>query len=160
MGCDAFSPAPTESTHPDLYWYGIHGVETLFTVMGTGCESVTRFSSEHTDVVVGRWSGDRLGTFRGIRPPGQREYGGTAFGTKGVRAIGSYEGYEPLIVEVARFFRTGKPPVAKEETIEIYAFMTAADESKQGGGKVVRIDEVIQRDRQLARQRLQQLGVD
>jgi hypothetical protein len=50
--------------------------------------------------------------------------------------------------------------VAKEETIEIYAFMTAADESKQGGGKVVRIDEVVQRDRQRALQRLQQLGVD
>jgi hypothetical protein len=159
-GCDAFSPAPTEPTHPDLYWYGIHGVETLFTVMGTGCQSVYRFSSDHTDVVVGRWSGGRLGTFRGIRPPGRREYGGTAFGTKGVKAIGSYEGYEPLIVEIARFFRTGKSPVAKEETMEIYAFMTAAEESKSDGGQEVAISEVLKRDRALALKRLQELGVE
>ena len=33
VGCDAFSPCELEKTHPDLYWYGIHGCETLFTVM-------------------------------------------------------------------------------------------------------------------------------
>lgn len=158
-GCDAFSPAPMEATHPDLYWYGIHGVETLFTVMGTGCQSVSRHSTGHTDVVVGQWDGDRIGTFRGIRPPGRREYGGTAFGTKGVKPIGGYEGYEPLIVNIAQFFRTGTPPVVSEETIEIYAFMTAADESKAKGGEVVRIDDVLQRDREQALARLNELGV-
>src|SRR5262249_54001219 len=38
--CSVWSPCSLEPHHPDLYWYGIHGVETLFTVMGTGCESV------------------------------------------------------------------------------------------------------------------------
>ncbi len=159
-GCDAFSPSPLESTHPDLYWYGIHGVETLFTVMGVGCQTVSRFSTPHTDVVVGKWSGDRIGTFRGIRDPGRREYGGTAFGTKGVKAVGTYEGYEPLIVQIGQFFRTGTPPVAPQETIEIYAFMTAADESKAQGGQVVRIQDVLERDRKLAVRRLQELGVE
>ncbi len=54
IGCDAFSPCSLESTHPDLFWYGIHGVEALFTVMGPGCESVVRVTSEGTDVVVGQ----------------------------------------------------------------------------------------------------------
>ena len=36
------SPASLEKTHPDLFWYGVHGCESLFTVMGTGCQSVHR----------------------------------------------------------------------------------------------------------------------
>ncbi len=67
LGCEAFSPCSMEPSHSDLYWYGIHGVETLFTCMGAGCESVTRVSTEDAEVVVGKWSDGRIGTFRGIR---------------------------------------------------------------------------------------------
>ena len=37
LACDAYSPAVMEPNHPDLFWYGIHGVEFLYTVMGPGC---------------------------------------------------------------------------------------------------------------------------
>ena len=40
--CETTSPASLEPTHPDLFWYGIHGVELLYTMMGPGCEAVTR----------------------------------------------------------------------------------------------------------------------
>lgn len=142
IGCDAYSPCSLEKTHPDLFWYGIHGVETLFTVMGPGCESVVRSSTGGTDVVVGTWSDGRIGTFRGIRT-GKGGYGGTAFGTKETRAIGPYQGYRPLLVEIVKFFRTGKPPIDARETLEIYAFMEAADESKRRGGTPVRLTEVL-----------------
>lgn len=144
VGCDAYSPCSLEPTHPDLYWYGIHGVETLFTVMGPGCESVVRASSEGTDMVVGTWRGGRIGTFRGIRE-GKGGYGGTAFGTEGIREIGPYAGYKPLVVEIVEFFRTGEPPVDIGETLEIYAFMEAADESKRRGGVPVTLKEVLQK---------------
>lgn len=144
LGCDAYSPCALEETHPDLFWYGIHGVETLFTCMGPGCESVSRTSTADFDLVVGRWSDGRIGTFRGIRA-GKSGYGGTAFGEKEIATIGPYGGYNPLLVEIARFFRTGESPVDAAETIEIYAFMQAADESKAQGGAPVSVTEVIQR---------------
>jgi predicted dehydrogenase len=158
LGCDAFSPCVLEKTHPDLFWYGIHGCETLFTVMGAGCVSVTRTTSPDFDVVVGTWKNGRLGTFRGLRK-GATGFGGRAFGEKGIRDIGGFDGYRPLVVELAKFFRTRQPPVSPEETIEIYAFMEAADESKRRGGQSVRLEEVMTKASAGAKERLQQLGV-
>lgn len=143
FGCDAYSPCSIEKTHPDLFWYGIHGVETLFTVMGPGCEQVTRVSAKDAEVVVGVWKDGRVGTFRGIKE-GSKGYGGTAFTTKGIQQVGSYGGYQPLVVEIVKFFRTGKPPVSAAESLEIYAFMEAADESKRQEGKPVKVADVMQ----------------
>ncbi|WP_153557895.1 Gfo/Idh/MocA family protein [Roseimaritima sediminicola] len=142
LGCDAYSPCALEPSHTDLVWYGIHGVETLFTCMKAGCESVTRTSTDDFELVVGKWSDGRIGTFRGLRT-GKRGYGGTAFTDKAIQQIGDYQGYRPLVVEIAKFFRSGKPPIDPQETIEMYAFMEAADESKRRGGEPVTIAEVM-----------------
>ncbi len=143
MGAETYSPLIIESTHPDLFWYGIHGVELLFTVMKTGCLSVRRLSSSHTDLVTGQWEGDRIGTFRGIKE-GFHDYGGIAFGREGIRQLGPYKGYAPLVKAILHFFSTGKAPVSPDETLEILAFMEAADESKKRGGAWVSIEEIVQ----------------
>ncbi|MCA9081979.1 MAG: Gfo/Idh/MocA family oxidoreductase, partial [Planctomycetaceae bacterium] len=141
-GCDAFSPCSLEATHPDLFWYGIHGVEILFTVMGPEIKTVTRSSQAGTDVVLGIWQDGRIGTFRGVRS-GKAGYGGTTFTDKGIHSLEGFQGYEPLVIEIGKFFRTGTPPVSAEETLAIYAFMEAADESKRRGGVPVEIEEVM-----------------
>jgi enterochelin esterase-like enzyme/predicted dehydrogenase len=146
IGCDAFGPCPLESHHPDLFWYGIHGVETLFTIMGPGCESVSRTNTRGNDLVTGTWKDGRVGTFRGIRQ-GKSDYGAMVFGTKGIAPSGGYGGYEPLVVEICKFFKTGKPPVSAEETIEIFAFMEAADESKRQNGAPVTLESVLTKAR-------------
>lgn len=140
-GCDTYSPCALEATHPDLFWYGIHGCETLFTIMGPGVESVVRTQTPDFDQVTGVWKGGRIGTFRGIRS-GSAGYGGTAFGTKGVASAGQYDGYKPLVVEIVKFFRSGEAPVSAEETIDLYAFMEAADESKRRGFAPVNVGDV------------------
>jgi len=144
IGCDAWGPCSLEPHHPDLFWYGVHGVEILYTIMGTGCESVTRTHTQGTDQVTGRWKDGRIGTFRGIRQ-GRSGYGAMVFGTKEIAQSGSYGGYDPLVVEICKFFRTGKPPVSAEETIELFAFMEAADESKRQGGVPVSIKSVMEK---------------
>jgi predicted dehydrogenase len=156
FGADMFSPAHLEATHPDLYWYGIHGVEALFTVMGTGCQSVSRTSTPDFDVAVGTWEGGRIGTFRGIRA-GSGGYGGTVFGEKGVAKLDKYGGYDPLVRAIIHFFNTGEAPVAEQETLEIYAFMEAADESKRQGGGPVTLESVLARARDAAAVKLRGL---
>lgn len=142
LGCDAYSPCGLEKTHIDLFWYGIHGVESLYTCMGRGCQTVTHTATDDFEVAVGRWSDGRIGTFRGMRR-GSSGYGGTVFGEKGIEPIGPYGGYRPLVVEIAKFFRSGQPPIDPQETIELYAFMQAAYESKLTGGKPVAIAAVM-----------------
>ncbi|MDD2461648.1 MAG: Gfo/Idh/MocA family oxidoreductase, partial [Kiritimatiellae bacterium] len=118
VGVDAFSPCSLEATHPDLFWYGIHGVETLFTLMGTGCESVVRVSTPGTDLAVGTWRGGRIGTFRGNRDS-KNGYGATAFLAKGLQRVDDFKGYGLLLAEIVTFFKTGIAPVKPEETIEL-----------------------------------------
>lgn len=152
LGCDAWSPCSLEEHHPDLFWYGVHGVETLFTIMGTGCESVARTHTPGYDLVVGKWSDGRIGTYRGLRQ-GKQGYGAMVFGDKGIELSGGYGGYEPLLVEIVKFFKTGEPPVSAEETIEIFAFMEAADESKRRDGAPVTLRSVLDKARQEVRSR-------
>lgn len=144
LGADVFSPAHLEKTHMDFSWYGIHGVEMLYTVMGTGCKSVTRTHTKDSDVVVGLWDDDRIGTFRGIRFE-KLGYGGSVYGERSVELLDGGGGYNPLLVEVVKFFESGKPPVSADETTEIFAFMEAADESKRQGGKSITLESVMQK---------------
>ncbi|MFO0970539.1 MAG: Gfo/Idh/MocA family oxidoreductase [Gemmataceae bacterium] len=148
LGCMVYSPCSLEKHHPDLFWYGVHGVEMLYTIMGTGCKQVTRVHTPDIDIVTGVWGDGRVATYRGIRK-GMSGYGGVVFGNKGIQPAGSYGGYEPLVREIAKFFRTGTPPVSVEETIEMFAFMEAADESKRQGGAAVTLDTVLKTAREV-----------
>lgn len=142
MGALAWSPSPIEATHPDLFWYGVHGVETLYTVMGPGCKSVTRSYTDGNDVVTGTWSDGRVGTFRGIRE-GKADYGLLIFAKEQIEMGGKYEGYEPLVEEIGKFFVGGELPVSNAETIELFAFMQAAQVSRERNGAPVSIEEVM-----------------
>ncbi|SDD63478.1 Gfo/Idh/MocA family protein [Niabella drilacis] len=143
-GAQTYSPATLEKTHPDLFWYGIHGVEILFTAMGPGCRSVVRVHTPDTDVVTGTWGDGRVGNFRGTRS-GKADYGGTVFTEKKIVSLGGFKGYDPLLKEIIRFFETGKSPVATQDTLDILAFMEAADESRRRNGVPVTLESVYKK---------------
>ena len=147
LGAETHGPAMLEETHPDFFWYGIHGIEALFAMMGTGCQTVSRVHTPNTDVVVGVWDGNRIGTFRGRRTPGRAlyTYGGNAFLANSIKNMGESPGYAPLLKEVVKYFQTGVSPVTQEETLEIFTFMEAADESKRRGGASVSLAETAQK---------------
>jgi hypothetical protein len=135
---DIYGPADYEVTHLGLFWYGVHGIELLFSLMGTGCKSVISISSDNTDLLVGNWKDGRVGTYRGTRL-WNRNFGGIAYCEKKNIVFGEYEGYTSLLKEIVRFFRTGVVPISPEETLEIVAFMEAARTSRQKFGLCVNL---------------------
>jgi hypothetical protein len=141
-GAASCGPAELESHHADLFWYGIHPTEALYTIMGPGCESVVCTATPDTHLVTGVWAGGKVGTLRGIRH-GSDPYRVMVFGSKKVLDEQLAGGYTPFLRQVVKFFQTGVAPVSAEETVEIYAFMEAADESKRQGGCPVKISDVM-----------------
>lgn len=154
LGAATYGPATLEPHHPDLFWYGVHAVETLYQLMGPGCVSVSRTHTAGTDVVVGTWADGRVGVVRGVRSGKYSTYGHTVFGATGVASATSEmplanggkrrTGYYELLKRTIAFFHTGTAPVAPEETLETLAFMEAADLSKARNGAAVKLSELLQ----------------
>ena len=140
-GVEAYGPAALEPTNPGLFWYGIHAVESLFTLMGPGCVSVTMTSNDDFDLAVGLWKDGRIGVVKGLRK-GKEDYGALVYRENGIFHVPAQDvSYVPLIRQIMEFFKSGKPPVQPEETLEIMAFMDAAERSRQQGGGPVRLDQ-------------------
>jgi hypothetical protein len=139
-GVSTWGPGPFEPHHQlELSWYAIHPIELLYTLMGPGCEEVTRIAGRDDDLIVGRWKDGRIGTARALRPYGT--YGAVVSREKTVveSKPKTVEGYRPLLVEIVKFFQTKEPPVSNEETLEIFAFMDAAQRSKAAGGAPMKL---------------------
>jgi predicted dehydrogenase len=148
-GCSVASPFETEPHHIDLAWYGVHGIEAIYAIMNPGCEMVSRVDGSTATLVTGRWTDGRIAAWRGLK--GHADYAFTAFGDKGMAFDRGFSGYEPLVDEICTFFASGKPPVPAAETIEMFAFMEAADESLRRNGALVSTKEMIARaEQQLA----------
>lgn len=141
-GAISYGPSHLEPHHPDFFWYGVHPAEALYTVMGTGCETVVRTSTREFDIATGTWRDGRVGTLYGLRTKAT-PHKVIVFGNKAVAEQKGGGNYAPLVREIMKFFQTGVPPVSPEETVEMFAFMEAADESKRQGGKPVKISDVM-----------------
>jgi len=140
-GALVWGPGPLEPHHHlDLSWYAIHEVELLYTLMGRGCDEVTRVSTPDADVIVGKWKDGRLGTVRALRPYGK--FGAVVFRSDekvNQSDPKSTDSYRPLLVEIVKFFETKQPPFPNEDTIEMFAFMDAAQRSKEAGGAPMKL---------------------
>ncbi len=148
-GANCWTPTQVEPTQSEFFWYAIHGAEPLYTIMGTGCRDVRCTGTATEDVMVGTWKDGRLGVMRALNYKRKGAgYGGTIYTERyGVVDMGTYQGYKPLLVEILKFFKTGEVPIPPEETLELYAFLEAAAQSKQRGGVAVTIEEVMAKAR-------------
>lgn len=143
--CAATSPMKPAPQHPDLFFYGIHGVEILFTILGPDCVEVTRTGPEE---VEGLWAGGRHGRYKA-----DKEIGAQIEGSLQSDKQKAPEAYAFLAKEIVKFFQTGQPPVPAEETVKILAFMEAADASQRQGGAAVTLESVLEKARQTNAQR-------
>ena len=138
LGASTWGPCHLPEGFPDFYFYGIHGIEVLFQIMGSDCENVSCIRSEDTDLVRAQWASGRVGTYRGIRN-GSLEFGATLFGSNQNRSVRIPVPYRELCIAIARFFHSGIAPVSLSETIKIYEFMDAANRSHRQSGDAVRL---------------------
>ena len=148
-GAALISPSPLEEqgTHNFYTWYGIHGFEPLVAIMGMGVDKVSCFRNDSDDVIIATWKDGRMGELRLQRK--SWIYSGYVLPEKPkdrknpLVIFGGYQGYQPLLKEIVEFFRTGVGPVPNEETLEIMAFMEAAEMSAKRGGAPVTIAEAM-----------------
>ncbi len=131
----ASSPFSKLEFHPDLYFYGIHGVEALYAVMGRGCLSVARKTENGADITTGQWKDGRIGIYYGPAKDEKNLPMIRIWGTEGTTQSADKGNYDGLVVAIAEFFQTGRPPVDPAETLEIFEFMTAAQMCKDLGGE-------------------------
>lgn len=140
---DVTGPTIREPHEPSMFNYGVHAIEMLFQLMGPGCESVTMQTSDNEDVLVGKWKDGRLGVVRGYSKV-LYAFSITVYGEKGIlHSEGKPEAYHELLVEIAKFFKTGVPPVDNNESLEALAFMEAGDLSVARGGVAVPLSEIM-----------------
>jgi Oxidoreductase family, NAD-binding Rossmann fold len=141
-GVEVWGPGPLEEHHHlDLSWYAIHEAEMLFTLLGTGCEEVTRVESADASVVTCRWKDGRIGTMRALRP--YSDYGAVLFRKTEKNQTSDTRPIRATTIELDRdlvtFFTSGIPPVPNEDTLELMAFLDAAQRSKEAAGKPMRL---------------------
>lgn len=160
LGCDVYGGYDLKSSTNDPLPIPLHSIETLYTIMGAGCDRVSCVSTPRAEVWTCQWEDGRVGTFRGIKE-GAVKYSATVFGEKGVSTAGvyghgvpekgvvplkdKYMGYEGIAIEMAKFFKGGPSPVAIAETREIFLLLQAALESRARDGATVRLEEMAGR---------------
>ena len=158
LGCDVYGGWDVKAAEADRFIRPLHSIETLYAIMGPGVASVTCTSTPTTESITATWSDGRVGTYRGIKE-GAVKYSATVFGDKGVSIAGiyghgvpvqgvvptndKYMGYEGIAHEMAKFFKGGPPPVSAAETLEIFALMQAAEESKAKEGAPVKLNDLL-----------------
>ena len=128
--------------HPDLFYYGIHGVEALYAVMGPGCATVSRRVTADSDVTTCRWRDGRIGVYHALPKADPARPLLTVIGETGKASTTDAANYDGIVRVIAEFFQTGRPPVDPAETVEVFEFMTAADRSKERQGAEVALAEL------------------
>jgi predicted dehydrogenase len=158
IGCDVYGAWDLKHAKADEFIVPLHSIETLYTIMGPGVETVSCASTPTAEVITATFKDGRVATYRGVKE-GAVKYSATVFGDKGVSTAGvyghgvpvkgmvpttdKYMGYEGLAIAMAKFFKTREVPVQADETIEIYAFIAAANQSKASGGAPVKVADVV-----------------
>jgi predicted dehydrogenase len=154
LGCDVYGGWDVKAAEADRFIRPLHSIETLYAILGRGVVSVSCNSTPSAESITATWNDGRVGTYRGIKE-GAVKYSATVFGDKGVSTAGiyghgvpvqgvvptndKYMGYEGIAHEMAKFFKGGPVPVKAEETLEIYSFLLAAEESKAKEGAPVKL---------------------
>lgn len=139
IGADCFGPMDILPEQPGFYWYGIHAIEMLFTILGEGSDSVITETTKDHDQITAKWKDGRIGTVRGNRA-GNSSFGALIHFEDGTEyvdvSLDKKPFYASLLEHIIDFFEKKEAKVPLSETREVIRFIEAANESRESGEKV------------------------
>lgn len=139
ISADVGGPLDVEPTQSYYYWYGIHSVELLYGIMGSGCVEVNVTREEEVEHISAVWRDGRVGTVRLSSQPG------TPFSAEIHRQgqtssieidFAAKPFYASLLEQIMILFQTQITPLRWLETLEVIRFVEAAEESRRSGNPV------------------------
>src|SRR5688572_29072507 len=118
---DIVVPRRQEPGHPDLSWHGIHGIESAFSQLGTGCRAVQRQVSAEEDVTTATWADGSTTRIRRSAGETAANFPMRVRSTAGEKLWAGHD-YLALLQVIADFFHSGIPPLSDREMLEPVAF--------------------------------------
>lgn len=138
---DVVGPLVVEPTQSYYYWYGIHSIELLYAIMGSGCLEVNVVIEEEFDLISALWKDGRTATVK-LSRLSETRFSATIDRKGQVSKIEidahAKPFYASLLEQIMKLFYTGISPLEEQETLEIIRFIDASEESRRLG-RIVRL---------------------
>ncbi len=140
--CYLWGPIGQAASGSNLVWYGIHVFEMLNLLMGRGAVSVQCMADEAGLLCTILYQGNRRAVIELTKQA--YRYGGVLrdrftpeilFNVNAPNA----EFYGETLKQIEKFFHTGVAPVAMEDALEIMKMLSAADDSANAGGQIIKL---------------------
>jgi len=133
VGCDTFGPMELMSPLDGFYWYGVHTVEMLVTVMGVGCQQVQSIKNKDNDLLVCQWQDGRMATIHGLRSA-HCQFGITLHRADGMQFLDISDNQRPyyasLLEAILRSLPEGRSDIPDDQMLEVIRIIDAANESR------------------------------
>ncbi|WP_163969685.1 Gfo/Idh/MocA family oxidoreductase [Oceanobacillus halotolerans] len=127
-------PLPFIKEMPYYFWYGIHMIEMLVTVLGPHYQNVHVHGNDQNDVITTEWEDGRFGIIRGDRKWHGKFEAVLHYEENSIH-LPIYKDKTPyyacLLKEIISFFITGKNPIPKEETLGIIKIIEDANQKRK-----------------------------
>jgi hypothetical protein len=127
--------------------YGIHALEAVYPLLGPGFVSAQTQAQDGSDLVHLRHQSGVQITLAAIHDA----YGSFGavhlYGAKGQLALklsDTYTAFRRQLVAFIEMLRTGQPPFAFQQTVELMAILIAGIESRNNGGERISIASVLE----------------
>jgi hypothetical protein len=114
-------PLVFEDHLPGYFWYGIHLIEIMYTLYRSSPDCIRIEQRKDAEILISQWSNGQKAAIRGDLN------GNTSFSIKSSHSVFEFaihgSIYSGLIHQILQFFKTGKSPIQKEETVGIISLI-------------------------------------
>ena len=139
LGCDAHGPLSETPTQPGLFFYGVHTIDLIVSVLGHGCREVRATHYNACDVVTLAWPDGRIATARLMKEP-HGHFGITLHRKTGAQFIDASAAkraaYASMLEALLRSLPQGKSDVPEDEMLDTIKICAAANKSRETGRAV------------------------